>query len=669
MRNIFAILILTLALDSAALGKVTRVGVAKLDITPTHPTLLAGYGGRVGEHVAVDMKLWARAIVLGQENPVLLVAVDNCGVPAKLTKGIQRALKSSLGLAPEQIVICSTHTHNAPSLTGYAPVVWGSRVTEQQQLRSDRYTQWFVEKVLEVSHQAFHARQPATLHWGQGQVNFGGNRRVLSEGRWTGFGFQTNGPVDHSVPVMVARSAEGKPIAIWTNYACHCTAEGSRNHISGDWAGNANLQIEKQHPSAIALTTIGCGADIGPQPSGSQDIAKQHGQTLADEVSRLVALPLKKISCEVKASDRQFDIPLSTPAPKEHYEEHAQGEGFEAERSRLVLAYEKEHGKIQTHVPYTITCWKFDQDLAIVFMAGEVVVDYAVRLKTQLDWKRLWLNAWSNDVPSYIPSRRVLQEGGYEPGFSQTYYGLPSPYSPAIEDLILKEVVDLVGEEFENPDPDQPAPDFLKQPSATQQFIRSIDRWYDNLDQESKSDLKSITSLAEDSINGVEQLLTKDPATASWFNFSGLHAERPFIRQTDELQRLSWKTSASAKTGTKSRFLFAGGLGWSSQPKTDGFEVLLNGKAELKIDVSLTTTAWESPGKQVRLDYLVTWSSDTDSAGLFYLTVPNEMLDKHGQLTIEVHSLGTGSLRWFSVDNIRNVKEVEQAIIERVEGR
>ena len=41
---------------------------------------------------------------------------------------------------------------------------------------------------------------------------------------------------------------------------------------------------------------------------------------------------------------------------------------------------------------------------------------------------------------AYIPSRRVLGEGGYEGGGAMVYYGLPSVWAPNVEDLILAEV-------------------------------------------------------------------------------------------------------------------------------------------------------------------------------------------------------------------------------------
>jgi hypothetical protein len=41
---------------------------------------------------------------------------------------------------------------------------------------------------------------------------------------------------------------------------------------------------------------------------------------------------------------------------------------------------------------------------------------------------------------AYIPSRRVLGEGGYEGGGAMVYYGLPSPWSDEVEKVIVDEV-------------------------------------------------------------------------------------------------------------------------------------------------------------------------------------------------------------------------------------
>jgi len=105
-------------------------------------------------------------------------------------------------------------------------------------------------------------------------------------------------------------------------------------------------------------------------------------------------------------------------------------------------------GSIPTEVDYPISVWSFGEDLAILFLAGEVVVDYSVRLNRELDWSRLWITAWANDMPGYIPSRRVLLEGGYEPEFSQVYYAQPGRYALEMENVLVAAIKQLVGKPY-----------------------------------------------------------------------------------------------------------------------------------------------------------------------------------------------------------------------------
>ncbi len=437
------------------------VGAAKVDVTPTHPVILAGYGGRTKEHEGVDTKIWARALAIGEKDPAVIVAVDNCGIPAGVTRVVAEKLEKSHGIKPANLVLAVTHTHNAPSLRGYAVVVWGGRATDAQKANMNRYTDWLIERIVEAAAAALKARRPASLSWGMGRAGFGGNRRVLNQGRWAGFGFQKDGPVDHSLPFMVAKDPDGKVIAVWANYACHCTTLGGRNRICGDWAGFAGEGLEKDHPGSISVVTIGCGADVGPQPSRGIEDAKSHGEAIAAGVAEQMEKGLKKLAAIPSIGQRTINLPLEKPAGRAQWEETAKRSDFHGYQAKLMLEQLKAKGKIQEVVPYTISTWRFNRDLALVFLPGEVVVDYAVRLKTELDYSRLWLNAWCNDMPGYIPSRRVLKEGGYEADFSQVYYALPGRYKPDVEDLVIDTVRDLLGPDYLAPEGQAPA-DFLR---------------------------------------------------------------------------------------------------------------------------------------------------------------------------------------------------------------
>ncbi len=94
--------------------------------------------------------------------------------------------------------------------------------------------------------------------------------------------------------------------------------------------------------------------------------------------------------------------------------------------------------------PVPIQSWQFGDQLTMVFLGGEVVVDYALRLREQLDQPDLWVTAYANDVMGYVASERMIAEGGYEYDRSGVYYGLPGPWASGTEDLLVARVVEML---------------------------------------------------------------------------------------------------------------------------------------------------------------------------------------------------------------------------------
>ncbi|MBB76363.1 MAG: hypothetical protein CMJ75_17800 [Planctomycetaceae bacterium] len=640
------------------------VGAAKQDITPTHPVLLAGYGGRPGEHQGVDQPLWARALAIGEREPIVLVAVDNCAVPGHVVRRVAEQTRRRYGVGGAHFVVCSTHTHNAPQIQGYAPIVWQGHTSPAQVARMERYTQRLEKILLQVAGTALANREDARLAWGLGQARFGGNRRTLVNGTWSGFGFQRDGPVDHSVPVMTAHNRGGKVIAIWVNYACHCTAVGSRNYVGGDWAGCANADIERRFPDAVALTTIGCGADVGPQPSGSMEIARRHGVEIGRVVEGILDGPMETLSSAPDVDRLTLRLPLATIPARSQFAGLATQTDYYGQHARLMLKRLDARGALEDHVRYPMTVWRFGKQLGIVFLAGEVVVDYAVRLKTELDGARLWINAWANAVPSYIPSRRVLREGGYEAEFSQIYYGLPAPYAPEIEDLIVNGVETLVGPAFKT-GRGRLTRDLFRFPTGRSWFAERVGGWVASLSAADVEKLAAVEKLATATQSGFEKMTTPAPQVSAWYNYSGTQETRPFLRQTAKGASLAWRTPPLEVRPGQRRvvMMFLGGVGWISEPETEGFELSLNKTSTLKFDITRIAAEWVSRDDQMRLRYFPTWNSDLDSAGLFYLEVAPALLEDDQPVTLRVTSLGEGSKRWFALDTIKEVVAVEEILV------
>jgi hypothetical protein len=288
----------------------------------------------------------------------------------------------------------------------------------------------------------------------------------------------------------------------------------------------------------------------------------------------------------------------------------------------------------------------------MVFLAGEVVVDYAVRLKRELDWSRLWVNAWANDMPGYIPSRRVLAEGGYEADFSQVYYEQPGRYDPGVEDKLIQAVHELVGESFKARADQKPSP-YHKLPSGEALTFKRLADWVtgERTKQEIRmlQKLRDYVQVAQPAVGVISQEGSEE---TEWSNYAGDHGHRRFIRQLKTGTELEWFTLPAKKTaGSNLVYYFSGGVGWETDTKTDGFALVLNGEEKLRFDVTRQLTQWVSEDGTVELTYLPTWTSTVDSGGFFFVVLTGRIpVNINGVVPFAVRSLGEGSKRWFALD-------------------
>jgi hypothetical protein len=437
MRLALFLLVLCIGvpLEAAALRD---VGVAKVDITPDYPVWLSGYGNRRAESEGVMQHIFATALAIGsdRDGAAVLITVDNVGVGANVTEEVAKRLAKH-GIKRERFAVSSSHTHSAPMLRGVLPFLFGTNIPPEHWEKIDRYTRELTDNMEKAALAALKDRKPAQLSWGVTSATFGANRRTKG------------GPADHDVPVLQVTDANGNIRAIFLSYACHCTTvTGEFNQICGDWAGFAQEALEQSHPGAIVLTALGCGADQNPFPRPGFDLAKKHGQEIATPVDELLKQPLKPIHGKLECKTKMINLPYDTLPTREQWEELAKKPATPGYHARKYLERLDRGEKIPTELSYRVQVWSFGDELAMVFLAGEVVVDYGLRLKKEFDSSRLWVNGYSNDVPCYIPSLRVLKEGGYEGGGAMTIYDRPTKFAPQVEELIVAAVHELIPKEF-----------------------------------------------------------------------------------------------------------------------------------------------------------------------------------------------------------------------------
>lgn len=448
-------LTLWLGLGLAALTAAAQpvpIGAARMEITPELPIRLSGYQARPTEAAKVEKPLFARALAIGggAEGSAVLVTLEVIGVSQALTDTVAQALKESHGLARERVAVLATHTHNGPAVAGVLPFMFGRDLPADEVARIERFTAMLQAKAIAVARAALDDRQPGRLAWAQGRVDFAVQRRKIVNGKWTGFGVDPAGQVDHALPVMRATRERGGVRALLVNYACHCTTLGpAENFVHPDWAGEAAERIERAHDGAVALLAIGCGADANPITRTIAAVA-EHGAKVAAEVERLLAAPMQPLGAVSAARVRTIDLPLDL-SPTRQELELRRGPKARPQNAYAASKWiaELDAGRMLPRVvSYPVQAWAFGRELTMVFLGGEVVSQYALRLRRELDGARVWVNAYANAVPCYIPSAAMYPEGGYEVDSSMDYYGFPTRLAPGTENLIVGTVLDLVPAEF-----------------------------------------------------------------------------------------------------------------------------------------------------------------------------------------------------------------------------
>jgi neutral ceramidase len=426
------------------------VGVAEVVITPETSMWMAGYGARDHRSEGSLHDLKVKAIALGK-SPLVLITLDLVGIDRATSDEICRRLEAKHGLQRSQIAIATSHTHCGPVAGKTLPGMFTFGDEDRQLVVA--YTTKLLDRVEACVAAALADRKPGKLSWGGGTCSFAVNRRANKEAEVPSLlaaGTPLKGPVDHDVPVLAVHGEDGKLRAVVFGYACHATVL-SFYQWCGDYPGFAYRELERRHPGAVAFFWAGCGADQNPLPRRTVELAEKYGHQLADSVDAVLQGKMQSVAgTDTAATYKQVPLDFSRlPERPELETAAAKGNKYEQARAKTLLAKLDRDGKLdEQYVHYPVQAWKLGTDgPQWIFLGGEVVVDYALRLKHELGPTKTWVAGYSNDVMAYIPSRRVLAEGGYEGATSMVPYGLPCPWAPMLEEAIVRAVHQTVGKE------------------------------------------------------------------------------------------------------------------------------------------------------------------------------------------------------------------------------
>ncbi|MCA9072338.1 MAG: neutral/alkaline non-lysosomal ceramidase N-terminal domain-containing protein, partial [Planctomycetaceae bacterium] len=387
--------------------------------------------------------LFAKVLILedAQKTRLAIVTLDLIGIPQGFREDVVSACQKQYNLPPESILLNASHTHCGPELRVFKIRHYG--VDAAREAQAITYAKGLIDQIVKLIGQTLDKMEPVHLEYTQGRAGFAMNRRLPTE-RGVINSPYPDGPVDQNVPVLKVLGENEKLVAVLFGYACHNTTL-SFYQFCGDYAGYAQEYLEQAHPGTTCLFFMGCGGDQNPYPRRTLELAKQHGRALANAVE--TALEVRQpqtIHGPLQVAVDEVELEFQKPDETNLQKEAESGNKYERRHAERLLAELKETGKIQTTYAFPVQAAQLGNDLTIFALPGEAVVDYSLRLKEEFSGKsRVWVAGYSNHVFGYLPSLRVLKEGGYEGARAMIYSAYPGPFAESVEDRMLGKVREL----------------------------------------------------------------------------------------------------------------------------------------------------------------------------------------------------------------------------------
>ncbi len=383
------------------------VGHARARITPRYPVHMAGYGYRSGKSVGIHDDLYANAIYLKDgERRVLLLALDLCSLDVESLLEIKGAIDERTGLAAHEVLVNASHTHAGPMVTrrAYQPFEPG-------------YLGAVILRASEAAARAIDDARPATLAVGGAPVQIGGNRRQIKGDGSVVLGVNPAGETLQEVTVWRLARRDAPDVVLWTA-PVHGVVMGDDNLlISSEWMGATVRILEAADPGLRAVFLQGCCGDQNPLRQGSSfgwmDVLAERAargiqQALAS-AHRVEPMPLVNHTSTMA-------LPIATEArTDEHSTEPCPIHGVRV------------------------------GDAAIVGLAGEPFVRYALHGRALHGEDTTMILGYSDGTIGYLPTAEAYEEGGYEPN-AYVWYPDGVPLDPGVENVVKDAIERMLNE-------------------------------------------------------------------------------------------------------------------------------------------------------------------------------------------------------------------------------
>ena len=413
-----------------------QVGYAEADITPApNEAMLAGFGQpRQVAGTIAPLRAQALAFEDAKGRRALLVTADVLGFSRSSVEVLRRKIEKAHGIPASAVCFSASHTH------------WGPGINYGMNFAVGPLNVWYIgrleETILKLADEALKNLSPGRIEYGACEVRIGMCRRLPNERGEITWAPDPKGSYDPHTPVLRITRAQSPKQLVLVGHACHPTSTGTIDKWSPDYPGAMRRKLESTLEDSRALFVMGCGADakvvFQNEATGKVEFAAdpqqsdKAGEKLATEVLAYVQKnKLNPLEAELETKLVSGNLSLQEPRPRAQIEELAfngNPRGHSTWWARQSLAYPDNRRSL----PYQIQTWRLG-DLTAVMLEGEVCADWGPMVRALAKTRHAMVVAYANEVAGYIPTARIIREGGYEGDTSHMAYFLPAPFQTQME--------------------------------------------------------------------------------------------------------------------------------------------------------------------------------------------------------------------------------------------
>ncbi|MBK9389798.1 MAG: hypothetical protein IPN68_06260 [Bacteroidetes bacterium] len=375
--------------------------------------------------------LTSRALAIKNgNNTVVIINIDVCGLDDEFTGLIKEEIQRKTGIQGKAVFINSSHTHFAPVSQN-----WLTWQEPNQRPDSIYLNKTLRNGLIQSVEKALAALQPADIYFGRGKTDIGYNRSLKDHPEL----------YDSAVDVIKVVYPSNKSESYLFIAACHpvfATAGTLHYTISANYPGVARHLVERRTGTSNSLFLQGTAGDINPRDNG-ENIS---GEKLASEVIAVLKRPMEKITGPVSFFLDTINIPIK-PWTKEEIVSYKQvneekpGDIYAEKNvkwSNLMLKYYQD-GTMPSTLPvyvqtFNIGSWK------LVGFSRETTTEYGFGVKNMWPDKLVSVAGYTNDVSSYLPTRKHIELNNYEGLDSFFWYGSPAVFPLDVYEIIIDDI-------------------------------------------------------------------------------------------------------------------------------------------------------------------------------------------------------------------------------------